>query len=70
MQVQIDWRSPQIVIVKQLMRKEDCDQIISMAGKNLQQWHGDTTETAIRVMQKYVLICNLLYLMQPPMRVA
>ena len=65
MQVQIDWRSLQIVVIKQLMRKEDCGQIISMAGKHLQQWHVPTTETAIRVMKKYVLICNISYLMQP-----
>ena len=52
MQVQIDWRDPQIVLLKQIMTKEDCDQIISMASDNLEQWRSNTTETAMRVMKK------------------
>ena len=56
MQVQIDGNDPQIVVIKQLLEKEEFNEIISIAKESLQKWSEDGSNgipwKMIRVMKK------------------
>ena len=56
MQVQIDGSDPQIVLIKQLLQKEECNEIINIAKGGLQKWtkYGSNgiPWKMIRVMKK------------------